>query len=53
MQDTVPCQGFFDRKFEILYDDGNAGATTAQKLWTDKCQKNQMEQLVPLMTKKL
>ena len=28
------------RKFEILYDRGNAGATTtAQKLWTDKHQK--------------
>ena len=35
----MPCQGLFDRKFEILYDDGNAGATTAQKLWTDKHQK--------------
>ena len=35
----MPCQGLFDRKFEILYDDGNAGATTAQKLWTDKRQK--------------
>lgn len=32
----MPCQGLFDRKFEILYNDGNAGATTAQKLWTDK-----------------
>ena len=37
-QDTVPCQGLFDRKFEILYGDGNAGATTAQKLWANKCQ---------------
>ena len=35
---AVPCQGLFDRKFEILYSDGNAGATTALKLWTDKHQ---------------
>ena len=35
----MPCQGLFDRKYEVLYDDGNAGATTAQKLWTDKRQK--------------
>ena len=39
VHDTVPCQGLLDRKFEILYGDGNAGGTTAQKLWTDKCQK--------------
>lgn len=32
----MPCQGLYDRKFEILHGDGNAGATTAQKLWTDK-----------------
>lgn len=31
----VPCKGLFDRKFEPLYDDGNAGATTARKLWID------------------
>lgn len=42
-QETVPCQGLFDRKFEILYSDGNAGATTAQKLWTDHRQKESEE----------
>lgn len=31
----VPCKGLFDRKFEPLYEDGNAGATTARKLWID------------------
>ena len=39
MQDTVPYQGLLDRKFEILYGDGNAGGTMTQKLWTDKHQK--------------
>ena len=32
----MPCQGLFDRKFEVLYGNGNVGATTAQDLWTDK-----------------
>ena len=26
-----------DQKFEVLYDDGNSGATTSKKLWTDSC----------------
>ena len=33
--DEVACQGLFNRKFEILYEDGTAGATTATKLWVD------------------
>ena len=37
-QDVVPCQGLCDRKYEMLHSDGNAGSTTAQKLWTDKRQ---------------
>ena len=32
VQDTVPCQGLLDGKFEILCGDGNAGDTMAQKL---------------------
>ena len=33
--DQVTCQGLHDRKFEVLYDDGNSGATTSKKLWID------------------
>jgi hypothetical protein len=29
----VPCKGLYDRKFEVLYGDGNAGATTPKSLW--------------------
>jgi len=31
----VFCQGLYHRKYEILHHDGNAGATSAQKLWAD------------------
>lgn len=31
--DTVPCKGLYNRKYEVLYGDGNAGATTPKSLW--------------------
>ena len=33
---TVPCQGVYDRKFVVLYEDRVSGATTAKKLWIDR-----------------
>ena len=31
--DEVSCQGLYDRKFVVLYEDGNAGVTTSKSLW--------------------
>jgi len=32
IKDDIPCQGLYYRKFEILFEDGNAGATSAIKM---------------------
>ena len=45
--DKVPCQGLHDRKYEVLYDDGNAGTTTPRKLWLDSRQKGKLTYKTP------
>ena len=35
IRDEVYCQGLYHRKYEILHHDGNAGGTSAKKLWAD------------------
>ena len=35
IEDEVPCQGLYHRKYEMLHNDGNVDEMSAKKLWAD------------------